>query len=84
MNVENPANAKLVNREQGDCHEKITELKKKFQKSRDLINKVNGISLTKEEQIKKYEQLNKQLSMKKELLMRYKNYCPIDTNPKSV
>ena len=84
MNVENLANAKLANREQGDCHEKITELKKKFQKSRDLINKVNGISLTKEDQIKKYESLNKQLSMKKELLLRYKNYCPIDTSPKSI
>lgn len=82
MNV-NSANQKSTNREQqqNDCHEKILELKKKIQKSREQVVKVNGISLTKEDQIKKFEALDKQLSMKKELLLRYKNRCPIDTSP---
>ena len=67
-----------MNREQSDCHQKIAELKKKFANSRENLKKIEGISLTKEEQLKKYEALDKQLTLKRELLLKYKNSCPIE------
>lgn len=73
---------KSINRDQQDCHQKIQSLKEKFEKCREQIMKVHGISLTRDEQLKRLEGLNKQLIMKKELLNRYKHACPIDISPK--
>lgn len=69
-------------RENHDYYQKIQVLKDKFEKCRDQVNKVHGIELTKEDQLKKMEGLSKQLVMKRELLQRYKNSCPIDAIPK--
>lgn len=65
-----------------DYHQKIQILKEKFEKCREHINKLHGIELTKEEQLKKVEVLGDQLKVKRQLLLRYKHHCPI-TEPTS-
>ncbi|RWS08973.1 mediator of RNA polymerase II transcription subunit 9-like protein [Dinothrombium tinctorium] len=79
---ETNASQKALNREQSDCHQKMLNLKEKFQKCRDVIGRVEGIDFRKEEQLSKFEAFKEQLVMKRELLLRYKHCCPIDTTPK--
>lgn len=78
-NDPNQAN-KVPNREQSDCHQKISDLKKKFVESRDQLMKIPGINLTREAQREKFESLKQQLTLKRDLLQRYKHSCPIDNN----
>lgn len=65
-------------RESHDYHVKVQGLKDKLDQMRDQVNKVRGIELTKEEQLKKMDILSYQLAQKREVLARYKNHCPIE------
>lgn len=66
-------------REQHDYYQKIQSLKERYEKFREQVNKIQGIELTKEEQLKRVDTLSKQLVMKRELLLRYRHNCPIDS-----
>ncbi|KAI1301955.1 Mediator of RNA polymerase II transcription subunit 9 [Halotydeus destructor] len=70
------------NREHHDYYQKIQLLKDKFEKFRDQVNKIPGIELTKDEQLRRLEGLQKQLIAKRTLLQTYKHACPIDAVPK--
>lgn len=61
-----------------DSAQKIQELRNKLQVCRDLIEKLPGIDLTQEEQLRKVEALRKQLIRKRELLIKYKSMCHFD------
>jgi len=66
-------------RDSHDTYQKIMELKTKFQQCKEQIQKLNGIDYNKEEQIKRLDALRKQLTMKRELLLKYRNMCHFDT-----
>lgn len=65
-------------RESHDYHVKVQGLKDKLDQIGEQINKVRGIELTKEEQLKKLDILVYQLNQKRDVLARYKNHCPIE------
>ena len=82
---ESPSGApKGVSREPQDYPIKVQLLKQRFDKSREQINTVRGIEVTREEQLKRLEVLKTQLVQKRLLLSKYKHRCPIDGIPKGI
>lgn len=71
-------------REHADCNQKMQILHERLNECREQINKLPGIGCTKEEQLKKLESLRQQLTMKKDLLMKYKHNCNFDTTQKLI
>ena len=55
------------NREGSEYHAKVNGLKEKLDHMREQVNKVRGIEVTKEEQIKKLDILSYQLAQKREI-----------------
>ena len=72
--------ASSVDKESGDTTAKINELRAKFQKAREQIEKLPGIEYSQEEQERQLEVLRKQLAVKSDLLLRYKNSPRLDLN----
>lgn len=71
---------KSVHREQTEIPTKIQALNDKFKKCREQLMKIEGIEVTKEQQLKQLETLSKQLEMKRQLLSQYKHFSPIESN----
>lgn len=65
-----------------DSAAKVQSLKDRFAQFRQQIQKIEGIGVTKEEQLKSVDALKQQLVMKRDLLIKYKNCCPFDSNSK--
>ena len=65
-----------------DSNAKMQSLKDKLNQFRQQLIKIDGIGVTKEEQMKSLDALRQQLVMKRDLLIKYKNSCPFDTNHK--
>ncbi|CAG2111864.1 unnamed protein product [Medioppia subpectinata] len=65
-----------------DSNAKIQTLRDKFTQFRQEVQLINGIAVTKEEQLKSLDTLRQQLVMKRDLLIKYKNSCPFDPNHK--
>uniref|UniRef100_T1J6Y1 Mediator of RNA polymerase II transcription subunit 9 n=1 Tax=Strigamia maritima TaxID=126957 RepID=T1J6Y1_STRMM len=59
---------------------KMNELKNKLQQCRESIQRLPGIDYSKEDQVKRFEALRKQLIMKRELLIKYRNFCHFDVS----
>lgn len=57
-----------------DVTTKMTELKNHFQKARECVEKMPGIQCSKSEQLKQIDVLRSQLTIKTELLQKYKSY----------
>lgn len=74
---------KSVDKDQHDANEKVklsseagqkvVELQKKIDHARELVKKLPGIELNKEEQLKQIDLLRKQLGLKRELLNKYRS-----------
>ena len=62
-----------------DSNAKMQSLRDKFNQFRQQVLKIDGIGVTKEEQMKSLDALRQQLIMKRDLLIKYKNSCPFDT-----
>ncbi|CAG2161023.1 unnamed protein product [Oppiella nova] len=65
-----------------DCNTKMQALRDQFNQFRQQVLQINGIAVTKEEQLKSLDALRQQLVMKRDLLIKYKNSCPFDPNNK--
>lgn len=52
---------------------KVLELQKKIDHARELVKKLPGIELNKEEQLKQIDLLRKQLRLKRDLLNKYRS-----------
>ncbi|KAK7493334.1 hypothetical protein BaRGS_00015460 [Batillaria attramentaria] len=61
-------------------NQKLNELKTKFQKARECVDKLPGIQYSKEEQLKRVAILHKQMELKTKLLQKYKNESSFDVN----
>ncbi|KAK3091033.1 hypothetical protein FSP39_016636 [Pinctada imbricata] len=61
-----------------DMNQKITELKNKLDKAKEYVEKMPGIQLSKSEQLKQIDILRNQLTVKTEILEKYKNNSPFD------
>ncbi|KAL0266363.1 UNVERIFIED_CONTAM: hypothetical protein PYX00_008930 [Menopon gallinae] len=62
-------------RESQDAALKILELEKKLNQAREQINRLPGIELSQEEQLKQVDSLRKQVALKRQLLNKYRNLC---------
>lgn len=65
-------------RDGGDIHSKLNMLTEKFKKAKEKLMLVEGIDITREQQLKDLEILTRQLEMKRQLLAQYKNFSLID------
>ncbi|XP_054159510.1 mediator of RNA polymerase II transcription subunit 9-like [Oppia nitens] len=65
-----------------DANQKLQQLKDRFSQFRQQVTQINGIGVTQEEQLNSLDALRQQLSMKRDLLIKYKNSCPFDSNHK--
>lgn len=63
-----------IEKDSHDVHQKITDLKNRLQRGRELVEKMPGIQHTKEDQMKRIDVLRKQLITKCELIKKYKNF----------
>jgi len=61
--------------------QKVNELQKKFQQMREQIENLPGIDPSREEQLRQMEVLRQQLSIKTELLRKYKDTDQFDVLP---
>uniref|UniRef100_A0A1A9WQP1 Mediator of RNA polymerase II transcription subunit 9 n=1 Tax=Glossina brevipalpis TaxID=37001 RepID=A0A1A9WQP1_9MUSC len=60
-------------RESQECSQKILELQKRFESARNQIKQLPGIDYNKEEQLQKLELLHNQLTLKQQLIRKYKD-----------
>jgi len=60
---------------------KVNELQKKLQQTREQIEGLSGIDLSREEQLRQMEVLRQQLVIKTELLRKYKDTDHFDVLP---
>ena len=60
---------------------KVNELQKKFQAMREQIEKMPGIDLSRDEQLRQMEVLRQQLTIKTELLRKYRDTDQFDILP---
>ncbi|KAK3924308.1 Mediator of RNA polymerase II transcription subunit 9 [Frankliniella fusca] len=65
-------------RDSQDTTQKILELQRKLEKSREQIRKLPGIEYNTEEQLKQLDVLRNQLRLKRELLHKYRNMCSFE------
>merc|ERR1712150_350704 len=65
---------KSLEKDPHDVTTKMTELKNHFQKARECVEKMPGIQCSKSEQLKQIDVLRSQLTIKTELLQKYKSY----------
>ncbi|KAH9365344.1 hypothetical protein HPB48_017477 [Haemaphysalis longicornis] len=77
--IEKDSHDPTQKRDSYDSAAKIQELRGKLQLCRDMINKLPGIELTREEQLRRVDALRRQLVRKRELLVKYKSMCHFDT-----
>lgn len=63
-----------IEKDSHDVHQKITDLKNRLQRGREIVEKMPGIQHTKEDQMKRIDVLRKQLITKCELIKKYKNF----------
>ena len=80
LNEGNSVGQKAVHREQTEIPAKMQLLNDKFKKCREQLMKIEGIDITKEQQLKQLETLSKQLEMKRQLLSQYKHFSPMETS----
>uniref|UniRef100_A0A182Q3E6 Mediator of RNA polymerase II transcription subunit 9 n=1 Tax=Anopheles farauti TaxID=69004 RepID=A0A182Q3E6_9DIPT len=60
-------------KESAECSQKVLELQRTLEASRNTIRKLQGIEHSKEEQLRRLESLRKQLALKQQLIKKYKN-----------
>lgn len=77
--IEKDSHDPTQKRDSYDSAAKIQELRGKLQLCRDMINKLPGIELTRDEQLRRVDALRRQLVRKRELLVKYKSMCHFDT-----
>ncbi|XP_015790672.1 mediator of RNA polymerase II transcription subunit 9 [Tetranychus urticae] len=80
LNEGSSVGQKAIHREQTEIPAKMQLLNDKFKKCREQLMKIEGIDITKEQQLKQLENLSKQLDMKRQLLTQYKNFSPIESS----
>uniref|UniRef100_A0A0L8HKX1 Mediator of RNA polymerase II transcription subunit 9 n=1 Tax=Octopus bimaculoides TaxID=37653 RepID=A0A0L8HKX1_OCTBM len=64
----------IIEKDSHDVHQKVTDLKNRLQRGREIVDKMPGIQHTREEQMKHIEVLRKQLITKCDLIKKYKNF----------
>ncbi|XP_064636643.1 mediator of RNA polymerase II transcription subunit 9-like [Lineus longissimus] len=69
---------KSIEKDSHEVPQKISDLKARFQKGREYIEKLPGIDHNCEEQLQQLEILRKQFTNKTELLQKYKNQCKFE------
>lgn len=67
-----PQDAANKNKESLEASQKVQDLTKKIEKARDDVKKLAGVDFTKEEQAAQLKALKKQLTLKQELIQKYK------------
>ncbi|XP_058054296.1 mediator of RNA polymerase II transcription subunit 9 [Anopheles bellator] len=60
-------------KESAECSQKVLELQRALETARSTIRKLNGIEYSKEEQLRRLDSLRKQLTLKQQLIKKYKN-----------
>jgi len=70
--VRDPQDPAAKNKESLEASQKIQELNKKIESAREAVKKLPGIDLTKEEQAAQLKALKKQLTLKQDLIVKYK------------
>lgn len=73
---------KCMDKDSPDVHEKLNELKNKFQEMKKLVNSMPGIDMNPIQQQQQLQNLKEQVQIKNELLQKYKSLCMFDI-PKS-
>ncbi|KAL9913076.1 mediator of RNA polymerase II transcription subunit 9 [Glossina fuscipes] len=68
-----PLDNSTKQRESQECSQKILELQKRFESARNQIKQLPGIDYNKEEQLQKLELLHNQLTLKQQLIRKYKD-----------
>ncbi|ESO10559.1 hypothetical protein HELRODRAFT_72187 [Helobdella robusta] len=69
---------KCLEKEPHDLTVKINELKSQLQKTREMVEQLQGVDLSKDLQLRQMEILRQQLNAKTDLLRKYKNSCYFD------
>jgi len=75
-------NAQKVKDSQEAC-QRVLELQRKLDHAREVVKKLPGIELSKEEQLQQIDLLRKQLSLKRDLLNKYRSLSPFDHSSQS-
>ncbi|XP_055621116.1 mediator of RNA polymerase II transcription subunit 9 [Toxorhynchites rutilus septentrionalis] len=68
-----PVDNTAKQKESHDCSQKILELHRRLELARGTIRLLPGINYSKEEQLRRLESLHKQLTLKQQLIKKYKN-----------
>ncbi|GAB1605757.1 mediator of RNA polymerase II transcription subunit 9-like [Argonauta hians] len=63
-----------IEKDSHDVPQKVTDLKNRLQRGREIVDGMAGIQHTREEQMKHIEVLRKQLITKCDLIKKYKNF----------
>ncbi|KAK7112792.1 hypothetical protein V1264_012184 [Littorina saxatilis] len=61
-------------------NQKLNELKAKFQKARECVEKLPGTQYSKEEQLRRVRILHNQMELKTQLLQKFKEKGSFDTD----
>jgi mediator of RNA polymerase II transcription subunit 9 len=69
-----PQDAANKNKESLEASQKVQDLSKKIEKAREDTKKLAGVDFTKEEQAAQLKALKKQLTLKQELIEKYKKF----------
>ena len=64
-----------------DLTVKINDLKSQLQKTKEMVERLPGVDLSKVEQERQMEVLRQQLVTKTNLLKKYKHLCNFDLTP---
>ena len=62
-----------IERDPRDVNQKMTDFRNQLLKARECVEKMPGIQYSKQEQLKQIEILQKQLTMKTQLINKYKS-----------
>jgi len=68
-----PTDTAAKQRESQDCSQKVLELQKRIESARNQIKQLPGIDYNIEEQLQRLETLRNQLTLKQQLIKKYKN-----------
>jgi len=77
--IEKEQNQTDLNRVALDATQKLTELNQKISLAREQVPKLAGVEYSPEDQLKRLDALRAKLSLKKQVLLKYKNKAAAET-----